>query len=315
MQGALLEPGGQSGHFVANELNQRFANGRPADHFEEAGVVMHTLDGWEDAAHPWRTDPLKHKSFSASVVNAIHPDIYSSIGGTDQFFSNRWLQDGFAGLVYKITRDSVSNAMALTPVDAAGLSFATAKSGRCTKRKGCVVQRALKPSWIPHNRTLRNCIEFRNIGVIPIMHWACYYDPSELRIMMQQQTLLLGGRVGPIAHPARGRVPFKLYSDPGANDFSNMWEGYNELILKSSDALKPLVQAIFVRGPDMCTQNCPAFSLCRVRCGAGWSDLRLAWSVQKKLRADGIDVPILTYNRSSATAPFAVLGQMDESYV
>jgi len=301
-----------SAHAVADALNARFAKGAPADRLEDAGVLLHTLDGSENPDHPWRATMyangrrLRRAFFSVSLVNAHSPGFYTFVGGP-----NLPALSGFAGLVYESGPSTLAHVNALMPMDGATQAnqcyltsgprcIAGQPSKHCPAVRGCVVSRPMWPSWKVYDRTeLAECMDREQ------KTWGCYYTRSELRLMMWQQLLLAGGSLSP------------------END-------YNEIIVESNDTLRPLVVAVFVRAQGMCTisatrthnghrqQNSSSIlqmlpnhlavlSYYGMECGASDADLAFARSVQAKLLADGVRVPILSYDRSSATVPFAVV--------
>ena len=61
---------------VLDDLNRQFREGRPSSRIEEAGVLVAILDGDETRARPWERPPSRRDHFSATIVNAQHPDCY-----------------------------------------------------------------------------------------------------------------------------------------------------------------------------------------------------------------------------------------------
>ena len=309
---------------VASVLNGRFARGAPSERLEDAGVLLHTLDGSEHPNHPWKSERAGDFPIVASLVNARHPDIYGSVGTGDEPGSS-WLR-GFAGIVYDSSEAAHRQLLALMPVDSfsirytCGTSEATAEAcvpgkppQHCTELPLASCIEACRRERQKPFAERRPCLQHTGMNWL---HWDCHYKPSELRSMMLMQSHVLGGETGPYLAPSEMRMEEHQFDEA---DWQ-MWAGYNEIVLASGEPLRRLVQAVFVRAPGVCTQTftqaastlpetdaAPPPKRVRVSCGWSPADLQFALDVQARLRADGIVVPVLTYNRSSATSPFQVL--------
>jgi len=60
---------------IAQDVNDRFRDGRPADELADAGVLVHMFDGGESSAIPWQMSALSDH-VSASLINRRNPHLF-----------------------------------------------------------------------------------------------------------------------------------------------------------------------------------------------------------------------------------------------
>ena len=176
--------------------------------------------------HPWRADAAQTSHLSLSLVNAQNPSLYTTLPSP-----------GFVGMVYESSEASLREMFALLPTDGHTDTYTCmqATAAACQGAHPSAVSRGLgacyssplqPPTWGLHQAQLDACLAPYFNGTTK-RWWACYYEPSALKLMMQQQSLLLGGKPGPFLQ--LGPEPQLRTLRNMTNEQEAMWHGYNDV--------------------------------------------------------------------------------------